>query len=420
MQRLADHVDLLTGFPFKSDAYTADPNGVRLVRGDNVVQGRLRWENAARWPTRLLDGIDRYQLAAGDVVLAMDRPWIEAGLKYARITKDDTPSLLVQRVARLRTRPTMNQGFLYYLIGSRAFTDHVLAVQTGTAVPHISGGQILEFRFRLPPLEEQRAIARALGALDDKVEQNRRTSAALERLARAMFRAWFVDFEPLKAKAAGAAAFPTMPQEIFDALPTRLVDSELGPVPQGWEVKPLSAVATFLNGLALQKFPPRGDCTDLPVIKIAELRQGSAVGAGLANNDIQPVYVIEDGDLLFSWSGTLEVVLWFGGRGALNQHLFKVMSDKYPRWLCLYWVRQHLPWFRSIAASKATTMGHIQRRHLDEAKVVVPPVKALRAADAVVGPMYAQLTSLMLESRKLGDLCDYLLPKLLSGKVRVR
>jgi type I restriction enzyme S subunit len=156
------------------------------------------------------------------------------------------------------------------------------------------------------------------------------------------------------------------------------------------------------------------------VIKIAELRKGSTAGADWANSNIQPAYVIEDSDLLFSWSGTLEAVLWFGGRGALNQHLFKVTSDEYPRWLCLHWIRQHLPWFRAIAASKATTMGHIQRRHLDEAKVVVSDAEALRAADAVVGPLYSHLTNLMLEARKLAHLRDYLLPKLLSGAVRVR
>ena len=120
----------------------------------------------------------------------------------------------------------------------------------------------------LPPVDEQRAIAAVLGALDDKIEQNRRTARTLERLARAIFRAWFVDFEPVKAKADGATSFPSMPQHVFDALPTRFDDSDIGPVPEGWEVKALTSVADFLNGLALQKYLPRGDGADLPLSRL--------------------------------------------------------------------------------------------------------------------------------------------------------
>ena len=277
-----------------------------------------------------------------------------------------------------------------------------------------------EFEVALPPLAEQRAIADVLGALNDKIEQNRRSARALEELARAVFCAWFVDFEPVKAKAAGAASFPSMPQSLFDVLPTRFVDSEIGPVPEGWELKPITTIATFLNGLALQKYPARDDGKDLPVIKIAQLRKGSVEGAAWANSDVAEQYVIGDRDLLFSWSGTLEAAFWFGGKGALNQHLFKVTSSRFPSWFCFRWIRQHLPWFRAIAASKATTMGHIKRGHLQETPVLVPPNKILDEANEVIGPMYDLLGQLMIESRKLAAMRDVLLPKLLSGEARVR
>ncbi len=416
---LRDHITLLTGYPFKSEFYTEQPDGVRLVRGDNVVQGQLRWDNVKRWPPNRIDEAKGYELREGDVVLAMDRPWIEAGLKYARIGSDDVPSLLVQRVSCLRAKDGLDQGYLFYLIGSHRFTDHVLSIQTGTAVPHISGPQILQFRYRPLPLDGQRAIAAVLGSLDDKIEQNRRTARALERLARAIFRAWFVDFEPVKAKAAGATSFPSMPQAVFDALPSTFTDSDLGPVPEGWSTVPLSSIARFLNGLALQKFPPTGDGSDLPVIKIAELRKGSSASADLANASISAEYIIDDGDLVFSWSGTLEAVFWFGGRGALNQHLFKVTSAAYPLWWCLRWIEQHLPWFRTIASSKATTMGHIKRGHLDEAKVVVPSPQVLRAAEELIDPLIQQFSNLQVETRQLAALRDYLLPQLLDGQVPV-
>lgn len=271
----------------------------------------------------------------------------------------------------------------------------------------------------LPPSDEQRAIVSVLGSLDDKIEQNRRTARTLEQLARAIFRAWFVDFAPVKAKAAGATSFPSMPQPTFDALPTTFTNTDLGPVPEGWDVKAIASIATFLNGLALQKYPPRGDGSDLPVIKIAQLRKGSTAGADWANADVAEQYVVNDRDLLFSWSGTLEAEFWFGGKGALNQHLFKVTSSHYPSWFCFQWIRQHLPWFRAIASSKATTMGHIKRGHLQEAQVVIPPSEIIGEADQILGPIYDLHAELMLESRKLGAMRDLLLPKLLSGEVRV-
>jgi type I restriction enzyme, S subunit len=270
----------------------------------------------------------------------------------------------------------------------------------------------------LPDVKTQEEIGYTLRSLDDKIEQNRRTGRALEGLARATFKAWFIDFEPVRAKASGAAGFPGMPPAAFATLPHHLTDSTGGPVPQGWAVRSLSKVAEFLNGLALQKYPPAGDGTDLPVIKIAELRKGSTEGSDLASANVPTAYVIEDGDLLFSWSGTLEAELWFGGRGALNQHLFKVTSEAYPRWLCLNWVRQHLPEFRLIASSRATTMGHIKRGHLNVAQVVVPDEASLLAANDVIGPLYDLHEDLALETRQLTTLRDYLLPRLLSGRVR--
>ncbi len=170
--RLGDHVSLITGNPFKSANYGDDRNGIRLLRGDNVVQGRIRWDNAKYWPAGDLASYQRYQLQAGDVILAMDRPWIEAGLKYAELRSEDVPSLLVQRVACIRASPTLDRRYLAYLIGSQAFTAYVLGVQTGTAVPHISGKQIQDFEFTLPSLHDQRAIGELLGALDDKFTVN--------------------------------------------------------------------------------------------------------------------------------------------------------------------------------------------------------------------------------------------------------
>ena len=160
----------------------------------------------------------------------------------------------------------------------------------------------------------------------------------------------------------------------------------------------LDGIADFTNGLALQRFPPDGD-EWLPVIKIAEMRRGYTEKTGRASAAIDHHYIVEDGDVLFSWSGSLELVLWSHSRGALNQHLFKVTSDEFPRWFYWGWLHEHLDDFRGIAAGKATTMGHIQRHHLTDAKVAVPPEELLQTADGTLGNLIEQQVALAVQSR---------------------
>jgi len=193
---LGAEIDLLAGFAFKSPRYTDSEESVRLLRGDNIVQGALRWDDAKRWPAADVAEYERYQLRAGDVVLAMDRPWVSAGLKRARISEDDLPSLLVQRTARLRGNGRLDNRFLVYLISSAAFGHHILGVQTGLGVPHISGQQIKDFRFQRPPLDEQLEIADQLDALADatlRLESiYQRKLAALDELKKSLLRQAFM------------------------------------------------------------------------------------------------------------------------------------------------------------------------------------------------------------------------------------
>ncbi len=169
--RLGAEIDLLTGFPFKSLQYTDSDNSVRLLRGDNIIQGTLRWDDVKKWPASDTAEYKRYELSAGDVVLAMDRPWVKAGLKRAQISPDDLPCLLVQRTARLRGIGRLNNRFLVYLISSDAFTRHILGVQTGIGVPHISGQQIKDFEFLRPPLKEQTRLADQLHEVSTETQR---------------------------------------------------------------------------------------------------------------------------------------------------------------------------------------------------------------------------------------------------------
>jgi len=290
--------------------------------------------------------------------------------------------------------------FGYYLARTPEFRRYAIGHMEGTSGrQRVPATAIEKYHIALPPLAEQRAIAQILGALDDKIELGRRMNQTLENMAQALFQSWFVDFDGVSEK--------------------DMQKSELGLIPKGWRVAPLDSIANYLNGLALQKFPAESETDFLPVIKIAQLRSGNTNGADKASTQIKPEYIVEDGDVLFSWSGSLEVEIWTGGRGALNQHLFKVTSREFPKWFYYFATRLHLPEFRAIAAGKATTMGHIQRRHLADAKIVVPTADAMDEFDSIISPLFQQQIQTALQSRTLAALRDTLLPKLLSGKIRV-
>lgn len=171
---LGDHIDLLTGYPFKSADYVVDGSGLRLLRGDNVMQGWIRWDEAKHWPDEQSDKFAAYLLSVGDVVIAMDRTWVKGGLKVATLTRDDLPCLLVQRVARLRGKDSLSQEFLAQIVRSPAFELMAQTAKTETAVPHISPNDIRQFRISLPPLREQRRIAEILSAWDEALLKTER------------------------------------------------------------------------------------------------------------------------------------------------------------------------------------------------------------------------------------------------------
>lgn len=353
----------------------------------------------------------------GDVLIAKDG---NSALDTVCVHRTKEEVVLLSSIAILRPNKKVCSEFLrYYLDAPQTRELLKTGYRTGCAIPRVV---LKDFRIApisFPPLPEQQAIAHILGTLDDKIELNGKMNETLEGMARALFKSWFIDFDPVRAKAEGRDT--GLPQEIDNLFPDEFVDSELGEIPKGWEVKSLDELAKFLNGLALQKYPAENDQEYLPVVKIAQLRSGNTLNSDRASMRVPPDYVVNDGDILFSWSGSLECVVWSGGKGALNQHLFKVTPlESLPRWLCFYAAHLHLPGFRQIAAGKATTMGHIQRRHLSDAKLAVPCRKALDAMNPIFSPMFERSSwQLNIESRSLALLRDTLLPKLISGEIRV-
>ena len=356
----------------------------------------------------------------------------------------------VGAIAQLATDMSFNQtcyglvpkkgidpDFLYYVLKGTLF--EMKSLTYGTVFETITMRSFEHWIIPVPPLPIQRTIAHILGTLDDKIELLRRMNETLEATARALFKSWFVDFDPvidnaletgnpipdeIKEKAKRRLALgerrKLLPEHIRRLFPDRFVDSELGPIPDGWKIKSLDEIAEYLNGIAWQKYRAKEGEPSLPVIKIRELREGITPASDRASMDVPEEYIVEDGDVLFSWSGSLLVKIWCGGQGVLNQHLFKVSSKRYPKWFYYLWTSEHLDRFRRIAADKATTMGHIKRAHLSESHVIVPDSTLLSQMTSIIEPIIEQRVANEIACRTLANIRDALLPKLVSGEIRVK
>ena len=388
------------------------------------------WDGGIPWITpKDLSGFDGIYIEYGSRSISQD------GLEHCSAKMLPPGTVLytsrapIGYVAIATVPVTTNQGFkslvlnvgyvpeyIYYLL--KFSKSKIESYSSGGTFAEISANALAEVELDFPDEKHQRAIAEVLLNLDHKIQANQNLSKTLEEIAQTIFKSWFIDFDPVKAKMAGEKPVG-MDDATATLFPDSMEDSELGPIPRGWKVESLSDIGEFRNGLAMQKFPVVDDEYVLPVIKIAQLRAGNTVGADMASGLIDPKFVISDGDILFSWSGTLEIEHWAGGQGALNQHLFKVLGKTVPDWFIYFSSRNHLPEFRRIATGKATTMGHIQRGHLAEAKVAVPPVAFSDSIGELFSALVSEKVALVVQNRTLAGIRDSLLPRLISGELQI-
>ncbi len=333
---------------------------------------------------------ERNLVKPGDIVIAnTDITQNREVLGAPAIIPNDLGSdkiLFTHHIYAIRNKSNLSNRFLYYLLQLKKYKDRTGGFATGTTVLALPKEAVLNFVFGVPTLEEQESIANFLDLFYSKIELNRQMNKTLEAIGQTLFKHWFIDRKD---------------------------------IPQNWETKQLDEIAEFLNGLALQKYPANEGEEFLPVIKIKELRSGVTDQTDKASLGVPKNYIIKDGDILFSWSGSLEIVIWTNGKGALNQHLFKVSSEEYPKWFYYFWTKNYIPEFRKIAEGKATTMGHIQRHHLSQSQVIVPDKNSLEKMNKIMAPLFNKMILLNTQSNNLSQLRDSLLPKLMSGKIRV-
>lgn len=293
-------------------------------------------------------------------------------------------SITNQQINSIIVNKENDANFVYYLIrGLWKFFKNYEGQSTTLSI--LNKSQFSKIEVEIPSLEKQKKIAAILSSIDAKIEVNQKINDNLEQQAQAIFENEFLSLQSL---------------------------------PDGWKQTSLIDIADYLNGLAMQKYRPSVDEIGIPVLKIKELRQGSCDdNSELCSPSIKSDYIIHDGDVIFSWSGSLLVDFWCGGVCGLNQHLFKVSSSKYDRWFYYAWTKYHLNHFIAVAADKATTMGHIKRDELVKAEVLIPNETDYNRIGAMLQPIYDLIISNRIENKKLAETRDSLLPKLMSGEI---
>jgi type I restriction enzyme S subunit len=296
-------------------------------------------------------------------------------------------------------------SFLYYYYQ----TEPWIATK-GSTINRLYNENIRSLKITYPEISTQKAIAKVLADLDVKIELNNKINLELEAMAKTLYDYWFVQFD-----------FPDANAKPYKTSGGKMVYNEelKREIPEGWEVKTLLEIAKFVNGLACQKFRPNEGEDSYRVIKIREMGVGFTDKSEFVSTNIPEKIVINNGDVLFSWSATLEVKIWTGGKGALNQHIFKVTSKKYPRSYFFYELLNYLQHFKMQAELRKTTMGHITQDHLKQSRISIPPLELINSLDKIIKPMLDKKVKLDEENQKLAELRDWLLPMLMNGQVRV-
>ena len=301
--------------------------------------------------------------------------------------------------------------FVYLFFQSHLFKKQINRLISGSAQPQLPISILETVSIPQLTLDEQKEIIFNIKSIDQKIQINNQINQELEAMAKILYDYWFVQFDfpdqngkPYKSSGGKMVYNPELKREI----------------PEGWVVDSLWNIANFYNGLAMQKYRP--DTTEddyLPVIKIREMINGFSKDTEKARLDIPTEAVVERGDILFSWSATLEVIIWGKERGALNQHIFKVTSDTYPKSFIYFELKSYLKVFKAIAELRKTTMGHITQDHLKQAKIVVPPIEIISKLDAKLQPIMLKQQILENQNQELTQLRDWLLPMLMNGQVKV-
>lgn len=408
--KLSDIAEITTGFPFKGNKYTS--TGIKVVRGENVTIGDLRWDNIKCWDEDFVQS-DKYSLKKGDVVIGMDGSRV--GKNRAQIRERDLPLLLAQRVACVRAKTGYSQDLIAYLIKSNRFERYVEMVHTGTSIPHISQKQIEEFTITIPQsLPTQIAIAEILSSLDDKIELNNKINQELETLAQTLFKQWFIDFE-----------FPNENGEPYKSSGGNMEDSELGEVPKGWEVYSMDELLETVS-----KTYPLKKVKEVVFLNTGDIQDGKFLHKNISNPENLPGQAkksIVQNDILYSEirpaNKRFAYVYFDASQYVVSTKLMVMRSKVEINSLFQYFYltqQESIKYLQQLAESRSGTFPQITFSEVSTIKIALPDFDLVNTfVEVALKPYYDNQFQIKEENESLVALRDTLLPKLISGELEI-
>lgn len=356
-----------------------------MVRGKNITTGILRWGDDTRWWDDSSIDLSKYMLKADDIVIGMDGSLV--GKNYAKISENDLPLLLVQRVACIRAKEGYDQRFLWGCIASGNFERYIDSIKTGTSIPHISGGQIGNYLIPDFDLQTQKKIATILSALDEKIAINRAINDNLLEQMQAIYKSWFVDYLPFG-----------------------------GEMPESWTQTGIYSLANIIYGapFASKQFNTEG--SGKPIIRIRDLKDQQFA---TYTTEVHPKgYLLRPGDIVVGMDGEFRPYIWGNDEAWLNQRVC-VFENKRPKGKAfLYFTIK--PLLYAIEQTQvATTVIHIGKKDYDAFEIMLPDDATLDSFDSLTAPMIMQIVSSSFENKRLAAMRDALLPKLMSGEINI-
>ena len=360
-----------------------------------------------------LKGQFKKTIVKDDILFSEIRP---ANRRFAKVTTKNTKDYVVStKLMVLRKyNEDVDLEYFYYCLTNQPFLD-ILQRRAENRIgsfPQITFDLLSEYAFPIPPISEQKRISSVISTLDKKIALNRQINQNLEAMAKQLYDYWFVQFD-----------FPNEEGKPYKSSGGEMVWNEKlkRNIPVGWHCGNLFEIAVFTNGLACQKFRPKDDEVPLPVIKIREMHDGISVDTEEVTSNIPESVKVYNGDVLFSWSASLEVMLWAYGLGGLNQHIFKVTSaNDFPKSFYYFQLLDYVDVFKKMAEARKTTMGHITQDHLQQSTIAIPDNKDIADKfEELISPIFKQIVKLQEEISNFIKQRDELLPLLMNGQITI-
>ncbi|RIQ15587.1 restriction endonuclease subunit S [Bordetella avium] len=416
--------------PFGSQLHQEDyvQIGTPIITVEHLGENRILHVNTPKVSDSDRDRLARYQLTQGDIVFSR----VGSVDRRALVREKEEGWLFSGRCLRVRPDPKkIDSQYLSYFFGLSAFKEHIRSIAVGATMPSLNTSLLSEVVVPRPPnIEEQRAIAHILGTLDDKIELNRRTNETLEAMARGLFKAWFVDFEPVRAKMEGrwqrGQSLPGLPAHLYDLFPGRLVESELGEIPEGWRHSTIGEEVTVCGGSTpstkeAEFWDDGHHCwatpKDLSALKFPVLldtdRKITDAGLAKISSGLLPV-----GTVLLSSRAPIGYLAIAEVPTAINQGFIAMKCDGVlPNVFVLAWCRESMD--AIVGNANGSTFQEISKSNFRPIPVVVPSEPVLNSYRKAADSLYLQMAENERESSSLAQLRDTLLPKLISGELRV-